>query len=159
MKNMLNFLFPIMLLAQPFVTAQEIISSVGDHFTSGVGSLSWTLGEPATETFGNGTIFTQGFQQNYEEILSLQHLSQTAQFDIYPNPFQTSINIAGMDHTFSEAERKLRLFDNSGRMVYEGKVEPIIHLQHLLAGSYILNLEMNNGAPYVFRLIKSNASE
>lgn len=156
---MLNFLFSFVILVHQSVTAQEIISSVGDHFTSGSGSLSWTLGEPVTETFGNGYIFTQGFQQNYEAILSLQKLGHTAQFDLYPNPFQTSIHIAGMDHSFSGAEGKIRLYDNSRRMVYEGMLEPIIYLPHLSNGSYLLNLEMNNGDLYVFRLIKSNISQ
>lgn len=158
MKHMLNFLLSSLIIIQ-CARAQEIISNGGDHFDSGNGSLSWTIGEPVVETFGNGYILTQGFQQNYEAILSLQNLGDIAQFNIYPNPFETSIHISGMDHTFSGTEGKIRLFDNSGRMVYEGLLEPIIYLQDLSVGSYILHLEMHNGDLYVFRMSKSNTSQ
>jgi hypothetical protein len=50
------------------VTAQsvspEVTTSAGDYYNNGNISLSWTLGEIATETFSNGgVILTQGFQQ------------------------------------------------------------------------------------------------
>jgi len=42
----------------------EVVSSAGDYFEGTNASLSWTLGEIATETYSNGTnILTQGFQQ------------------------------------------------------------------------------------------------
>ncbi|RLD52070.1 MAG: hypothetical protein DRJ05_17775, partial [Bacteroidetes bacterium] len=50
------------------VTAQsispEVIASSGDYYENANASLSWTLGEIATETYSaGGTILTQGFQQ------------------------------------------------------------------------------------------------
>ncbi|MCD4746833.1 MAG: hypothetical protein K8R58_11100 [Bacteroidales bacterium] len=50
------------------VTAQsvspEVVASAGDYFEGTNASLSWTLGEIATETYSNGSnILTQGFQQ------------------------------------------------------------------------------------------------
>ncbi|MBN1339430.1 MAG: hypothetical protein JXA03_08905 [Bacteroidales bacterium] len=42
----------------------QVIASSGDYFGCASASLSWTLGEPVTETFSNGGILlTQGFQQ------------------------------------------------------------------------------------------------
>ena len=50
------------------ITAQsvspEVVASAGDYFEGTNASISWTLGEIATETYSNGTIIlTQGFQQ------------------------------------------------------------------------------------------------
>ena len=39
----------------------EVISSSGDYFKQANGSMSWTIGEPMTETNTNGTTIIQGF--------------------------------------------------------------------------------------------------
>ena len=56
------------------VTAQsvspEVIASSGDYYENSNGSLSWTLGEIATETYTAGNIIlTQGFQQTYGIVI------------------------------------------------------------------------------------------
>jgi len=65
MKNInlfLALLLPAFLIAQS--VSPEVISSAGDYYEGANASLSWTLGEIATETYDNGTnILTQGFQQ------------------------------------------------------------------------------------------------
>jgi len=68
MKNiktlLLVLLLPAFLMAQS--VSPEVISSAGDYYEGANASLSWTLGEIATETYSNGTnILTQGFQQPY----------------------------------------------------------------------------------------------
>jgi hypothetical protein len=50
--------------------AQQVIASAGGYYEGDNISLSWTLGEPVTETFsGGGVILTQGFQQPYSFYL------------------------------------------------------------------------------------------
>jgi hypothetical protein len=56
--------------------AQQVIASAGGYYEGDNISLSWTLGEPVTETFsGGGVILTQGFQQPYnfyiQQILNI----------------------------------------------------------------------------------------
>jgi len=59
---LVTVLFPFFISAQ--TVSPEVISSSGDYFEGANGSLSWTLGEIATETFSSGNIIlTQGFQQ------------------------------------------------------------------------------------------------
>lgn len=66
---MKKIIFSLIIILTPFlITAQsvspEVISSSGDYFEGPNASLSWTLGEIATETFTSGNIIlTQGFQQ------------------------------------------------------------------------------------------------
>lgn len=59
---LLIFFIPFMIVAQS--VSPEVISSAGDYYENSNGSLSWTLGEIATETYTAGNIIlTQGFQQ------------------------------------------------------------------------------------------------
>lgn len=66
---MKKVLFCLVIFNIPFlISAQsvspEVISSAGDYYENVNGSLSWTLGEIATETYTAGNIIlTQGFQQ------------------------------------------------------------------------------------------------
>lgn len=61
---LLALLMPLFMLAQS--VSPEVISSAGDYYENGNVSLSWTLGEIATETYTNGNvILTQGFQQPF----------------------------------------------------------------------------------------------
>lgn len=47
-----------------------VLASAGGYFASGTVSLSWTLGEPVTETFSNSNIIlTHGFQQPVNGII------------------------------------------------------------------------------------------
>ena len=55
-------LFPLFLSAQS--VSPQVVASSGDYYQGANASLSWTLGEIATETYSNGSvILTQGFQQ------------------------------------------------------------------------------------------------
>lgn len=57
------FFIPFIISAQS--VSPEVISSSGDYYQGVNASLSWTLGEIATETFTAGdVILTQGFQQS-----------------------------------------------------------------------------------------------
>jgi hypothetical protein len=50
-------------------TSPTVIASSGEYFENANNSISYTLGEIATETFSNGSnILTQGFQQPVVEI-------------------------------------------------------------------------------------------
>lgn len=64
-KLLLIFLFvPVFIYAQS--VSPEVVTSSGDYYENANVSLSWTLGEIATETYTNGNvILTQGFQQPF----------------------------------------------------------------------------------------------
>lgn len=68
-KHAFTTLLLILMVYQ--VEAQQVIASAGNFFENGSGSVSFTMGEPATNTFsGNGVIVTQGFQQPYNFYLT-----------------------------------------------------------------------------------------
>lgn len=75
--------------------AQEVIATAGMYGANSTGSLSMTIGEVITETGINGNgILTQGFQQNYESILTLSEFGENA-IHLYPNPFSTHFFVQG----------------------------------------------------------------
>jgi hypothetical protein len=71
MKNKKIILAALAVVILCFQTnAQQVIASAGGYSVGETVSLSWTLGEPVTETFsGGGIILTQGFQQPYSFYL------------------------------------------------------------------------------------------
>lgn len=65
-KPIACFISLILLMLTVNVNAQQVIASAGGYFENDNISLSWTVGEPVTETFaGVDLILTQGFQQPY----------------------------------------------------------------------------------------------
>ncbi|MFT5860787.1 MAG: hypothetical protein ACI865_002902 [Flavobacteriaceae bacterium] len=76
-------------------SAQEIISTSGQFDSGSQGSLSWTIGEPITETTWSSTaILTQGFQQDFERFVGVSELYNTDEFVIYPNPFSNQLTVS-----------------------------------------------------------------
>ncbi|MEZ5198314.1 MAG: hypothetical protein R2764_18570 [Bacteroidales bacterium] len=72
MKNITTTL--LFLLCTTLIIAQsidrDVLSSAGDYFEGPNSSISWTLGEIATETLTDGNfILTQGFQQPYGIVI------------------------------------------------------------------------------------------
>jgi hypothetical protein len=66
---LLVLIVPAYMLAQS--VSPQVVSSAGDYYEGTNASLSWTLGEIATETFATGNvILTQGFQQPFSIILA-----------------------------------------------------------------------------------------
>jgi len=75
--------------------AQEIIANSGQFGNGSEGSLSWTLGEPITEsTSGPTNILTQGLQQDFERFVGNSETYQDDQILIYPNPFTNEITLS-----------------------------------------------------------------
>jgi hypothetical protein len=76
-----------------------VLASSGGYFESGTVSLSWTLGEMATETFsGSNIILTQGFQQPVVGVVISINLDLLVNLE---GPFSvsemgTSLNAAGL---------------------------------------------------------------
>ena len=55
------------------ISAQEVISSTGEHYENTAGSVSWTIGEPIGLTLKSTEGYvTQGFHQPVQSMLSLE---------------------------------------------------------------------------------------
>jgi hypothetical protein len=159
---MRNLIIVSCLLFSVNILAQEVIATGGDYYTQTNGSLSFTLGETVVETFSNGNILTQGFQQDYENILSTEFLTSDYFFEVYPNPFSSEITIKYKPK--NTGEYLVELKDASGKMIYNGNFffatsnfNQQISVSSLTSGIYFLQLrELHTGEIAIFKLTKIN---
>ena len=137
----------------------EVIATSGEYFSGANGSLSWTIGEPVTETFsGVNAILTQGFQQNTYIIVAIESMQDDDfQISVYPNPANDLINI----HLNVKSDVIIELFDiqgkklsclprSEGRTYWGEKVAANttlkqLNLNNFAIGSYILRITTTNG--------------
>ena len=158
MKNSIFLLMAYCALNFPSsLTAQEVVSSAGDTFHNGNGSISWTLGEIVIETFESPeVIITQGFHQ---PVLLVSTLTEEPGVDFrltaFPNPTRAHLFVS-TDHGQAE-NLDYRLYDLPGRLVITNRLEGTqtrIDMDNLLPGSYFLQI-LDQGKPLkVFKIIK-----
>lgn len=92
-------LFLAMLLSLE-ITAQSAEQRVFASGGQAIGLLSYTIGEPLTNTLEtSSSTLTQGFQQVRLIINDVKHISSNIFINVYPNPTATDLNvsIAGYD--------------------------------------------------------------
>ncbi|HNS18240.1 MAG TPA: T9SS type A sorting domain-containing protein [Bacteroidales bacterium] len=123
MKHLLLSLFLIMnltLFSQAQSLIPDVIATAGDIFFSKNGSLSWTLGEVATETISAETsLLTQGFHQSYLQILKVNTPDDPlVDVTVYPNPVNDLLTIE-ITTAEKDPQISLELFDFTGQHIYE----------------------------------------
>ncbi len=128
----------------------DVVASAGDYFTNGTISVSWTLGEVATETIGNGTYtLTQGFQQpNYLVTAVPKYLNPKFEVSLFPNPVidMAKLTIKGNENF----DLQVNLYDAIGRELFTSKVtagvaEKEIDMSTYRAGIYFVKVSQTNG--------------
>ncbi|NND05984.1 MAG: T9SS type A sorting domain-containing protein [Saprospiraceae bacterium] len=132
---------------------QDIIAGSGDHFANEQISLSWTLGEPVSETIGSSSIFlTQGFLQSRLLVTSIKSPIPVS-VKVYPNPTSDQVQI---EHP-SLSSYLVRLSTYQGQtlrqeiMVEDSKLD----VTDLVAGMYFLSVHDFAGRWLAsFRIIK-----
>lgn len=123
----------------------NVCGSAGEYFEKSAGSLSWTVGEAVIETLeGSLHFFTQGFGQPEEVITVAEELKKEDKILVYPNPFQTELNIRIDD--FSEPVAGT-IYSNTGQA-----------LKSFILNDSVSKLQLNELKPgmYFIRLMKDN---
>ncbi|MCF8415606.1 MAG: T9SS type A sorting domain-containing protein [Crocinitomicaceae bacterium] len=159
---MRNLIIVFFLLFSVNIHAQEVLATGGDYYTQTNGSLSYTIGETVVETYSNGNILTQGFQQDYENLLSTEFLTSDNFFEVYPNPFSSEIIIKYKPE--NAGEYLVELKDASGKEIYNSNYffsssnfNHQISVSLLSSGIYFLQLrELHTGEIAIFKLTKIN---
>jgi hypothetical protein len=127
----------------------EVVAPAGGFFTASNFSVSWTLGEPVTETWVNqeaGIMVTSGFQQGNLFATSAP-VNPTLGFGvkIYPNPARIHANISITLPAM--AEITITVLDITGRTVKQDKFIPA-NLSHI----YELNVSTMKSGLYLVRV-------
>mgnify|MGYP006091356443 CR=1 FL=1 len=150
-KNTVLFLT---LLTTTTVTAQEVVSTQGDSYSNGTGSIDFTIGEVIINTGTDGTnTLTQGFHQTNWNFVGLEdHLPSYAAI-IFPNPTEDVLNIR--TSTFENV--RYTLYDAQGKLVMQNILsseQTPIQVSQLAPGSYSLTLNNDTQNLKTFKLIK-----
>ena len=140
--------------------SSSVVASAGGYSEAGGISLSWTLGELATETFtSTNLILTQGFQQGYYEITSINEpLSKSINLKVFPNPAVDFINILIEDIDVNTV--KIELYNMEGKLIsneqWENTGSPYqLQLSNFSSSQYILRvIDEKNGKINSFKIIK-----
>ncbi len=125
----------------------EVIASAGAHFAIPTIQMSWTLGEPITQTFSNGSAtLTQGFQQSNISLVSVENLDPLIEIRAYPNPISDFLTIELSDNALNS---EMQLIDATGKVVLLGRVTApkfILDFTAYSKGTYYLNFKNENGS-------------
>ncbi|MDC0303982.1 T9SS type A sorting domain-containing protein [Flavobacteriales bacterium] len=139
-------LIPMAGMAQSI--SPEVIASAGEHFENGTTQLSWTLGEVVIDTYGNGTnTLTQGFHQTQLTVTSVEETLSEVRLNMYPNPTSELLNI---DLGNNQTDINLQLFDMSGKLVYQAKIEAfqtnhVVPMNLVATGNYLVQMQSVDG--------------
>ena len=155
----------ILLLAIHSLSAQDtksglIVGSSGTGKTTTNTTLTWTIGQPIIKTFSNQDVnLSSGNQQTNLKIVAVptgvEDVSNAQlQINVYPNPTQDQLTI-----TFNDASKTTATYDLiavDGTCIRSDAVlknNQSIDVHSLLAGMYILNININNSIQS-FQIIK-----
>ena len=156
MKSLILFSVFLLFIAGS-TTAQKVVAANGGTATVNGYEISWTVGEPITETVTDGTsILTQGFQQSKLTVTAIDELRETdVEIKVYPNPTQDFVTIH-----FSKIMEKpgCLLFDLSGKLLIQKNIESTdakIDMTRFAEGAYILKLNYRGSQPLqTFKIVK-----
>ena len=142
------------LLAAGSVSAQEVVSTQGDSYSNGSGSIDFTLGELIIATGTDGTNdITQGFHQTNWNFTGLKDHSPSYEATIFPNPTSEVLNI----RTSAFENVTYTLYDAQGKLVMQNILsaeQTPIQVSQLAPGSYFLTLNNDTQNLKTFKLIK-----
>lgn len=145
-----------------FINAQSLSPSViansGDYYSNANLSVSWTMGEPVTETFANSNnTLTQGFQQSSYSYAAIEEY-ETDDFTIhlFPNPTTDIINFS--IQTKSSENIIITLYDINGKELLKkqySNAESTLSLKQFPSNILFLKIQSNNTLLKTYKIIKT----
>jgi hypothetical protein len=139
------------------VQAQEVVATSGGYGETTGAKVTWTIGEPVTETVtGTNSILTQGFNQGDLLLTVIKGPEESGLIiKVYPNPASDHIRLsAGKAET---ENLKYLLIDMGGKVLTEKNMsggEADISVSGLAPSTYILKVYQNKKEIGVFKIIK-----
>jgi hypothetical protein len=117
---------------------RHVTASAGNEFTNSSGTITYTIGEPVTETLSSGNATaTQGFHQGIINITSVREQIKDLEISIYPNPTSDHITVK-----FDEAGL-WQLHTVDGKLVSSGQLSTgstNIDMRAIALSTYMLTI-------------------
>lgn len=160
MKNRKEIFLAVLIIFFFFTQSysQEVISTAGGSGSVSGARVSWTVGEPVTETAqGAGITLTQGFNQgDFLIVTTIQQWEGENQIlKIFPNPADNIIYVVS-DISGTE-KMNYAILDLKGRKLKEGVItlpESQLIVNDLKSGVYFLKLYTTLKEQGIYRIIK-----
>jgi len=151
-------LFCLICFLSSALQAQEVIATSGGYGSSASAKVTWTIGEPVTETVtSTNSILTQGFNQG-NLIITIIKDPELPGFEVkaWPNPASDILKVSVGNNEIENLE--YILFNMRGQVIkknilQEGESE--IPLSNLTPSAYILKIYRNNTEIAIFKIIKN----
>jgi len=150
MKQIL--LITVALTASFYCNAQTVtpvvLSNQGGYSLLSQGSISWSIGEPVSESYTSPVrIHTMGFHQPEIAIIAMiAEQGSDKSILVYPNPVKDllTINFSGL----TDGNYKVDLIDNIGKLIYQTQTEVSasnntfqLKVNEVAAGNYFLRVQ------------------
>jgi len=138
--------------------AQEVVTTSGGYGSSASAKVTWTIGEPVTETVtGTNSILTQGFNQG-DLIITIIKDPELSGLNIkaYPNPATDHLKISVGNSDLDYLD--YILFDIRGQVIKKNKLKGVqseIPMGNLVPSTYFLKIYKNNTEIAIFKIIKN----
>jgi len=143
------------LLSTLAVTAQEVVSTQGDSYSTASANIDFTIGEVVINTGTDGTNdITQGFHQTNWNFVGLEDHAPNYEATIFPNPTSEVLNIR--TSTFENVT--YTLYDAQGKLVMQNVLsaeQTPIQVGQLAPGNYSITLTNQTQNLKTFKLIKT----
>lgn len=153
MKNYL--ICGILSLSVHGLEAQNLISSSGDHYATSSVYMSFSLGEPVTETVQNGAVqLTQGFHQSYIQPTVGLSESTGSSLIVYPNPTHHWVQIGSADGALLQS---VQITSASGALVFSTDIMNTmisVDMSRFSKGTYFLRIQFPSGETQSSIIIK-----
>ncbi|MCJ8291980.1 MAG: T9SS type A sorting domain-containing protein [Crocinitomicaceae bacterium] len=136
----------------------DVIATAGAHFAIPSIQISWTLGEPVTQTLSNGSgQLTQGFQQSNISVVGISDYDFSYSVTAFPNP---TIDVVRIKLSDNVSDGLINIVDPTGKIIFEKEItetEFLLDFAPYSQGTYFLNFTNEDGVLlHTIRLQKIN---
>ncbi len=154
---MLYSFLSLMILSVMFLSAQSDVVPVGGTATGNGGTVTYTVGQIAVQTYSNGAVsISEGVQQPYEiQTIGIDNYPNiTLNAVVYPNPTLGNVQLTINNE---QLEGEVKVFDMNGKFLFAKKIEgqnTEIPMSELAAGTYFVNVIDGTQLLKSFKVVK-----
>ena len=159
MKKSVVFIFALWLVTMQTINAQSDIVPMGGTATGNGGMVTYTIGQIAVQSYGEGgTTISEGVQQPYEiQTIGIDNYPGiTLNATVYPNPTLGQLQLSVSNEDLLE-KGEARIFDGSGKLLAVKRIvgqTTDFDLSSYAQGTYYLRVTDGKTTLKTFKVVK-----
>lgn len=149
-----------MIASVTFIAAQSSLVATGGEASGNGGAVSFSVGQIAVQSNGDGTTtVSEGVQQPYEISVSGvdNYPNITLNAMVYPNPTLDIVRLTIDNFDLQSSRVSARLYDGNGKLLKEVRIADShteMDMESLPSGTYYLNLFSAKQMLKSFKVVK-----